>query len=133
MSEFPPLRGSYMRRDKVNTIVAIGNGLCRVIVRSEKLARRLGRIPGITLREDDAENLGWWVIFPEELRAIIEPVFEKDQQQVVRGRGKRLVQSSLFDDLRDHPDGDKLWAAERGRSRSDTDDEDEIHGADSSR
>ncbi|HDS74565.1 MAG TPA: hypothetical protein ENN56_03400 [Firmicutes bacterium] len=122
-----------MRRDKVNTIVSIGNGLCRVIVRSEKLARRLGRIPGVTLREDDAENLGWWVIFQEELRPIIEPVFEKDHQQTVQGRGKRLVQSSLFDDLRDHPDGDKLWAAETKGLDSDGEDEEDDDGTHSSR
>jgi hypothetical protein len=70
-----------MRREKVGKIVPIGQGLCRVIVRSEKLADRLGSVPGVQVRAEDTEHLGWWIIFPEEMRPLIEPVF----------RGKTIV------------------------------------------
>ena len=66
-----------MQRDKVGKIVPIGKGLCRVIVRSRKLAERLSSVPGVEVRAQDAEYLGWWIIFPESMRALIEPVFRE--------------------------------------------------------
>ena len=99
-----------MRRDRINTIVPIGNGLCRVIVRSEKLARELTRIPGVQLRDEDAAELGWWVIFPEELRELIEPAFRRDEK-TIDTRRQKTEQTSLLDTLQDDPDGDMLWAA----------------------
>ncbi|OQB40765.1 MAG: hypothetical protein BWY06_01050 [Candidatus Latescibacteria bacterium ADurb.Bin168] len=66
-----------MQRDRVGKIVPIGKGLCRVIVRSRKLAERLSSVPGVEVRAQDAEYLGWWVIFPESMRALIEPVFRE--------------------------------------------------------
>lgn len=110
-----------MRRDKLNTIVTIGNGLCRVITRNEKLARKLAALPNVQLRENDETNLGWWLIFPEEMRPLIAPVFTK-REPPVQGGSKRLRQASLFDDMRDHPDGDLLWQAGRGDIGNDTDD-----------
>jgi hypothetical protein len=111
-----------MRRDRLNTIVPIGNGLCRVVVRSEKLARQLATIPGVQLREENATELGWWLVFPEELRKMIEPVFVR--KDVAQGGKTRVEQASLIDELHDHPEGDMIWAAERGDSiETDADDE----------
>ena len=75
--------------------MAIGNGLCRVIVRSEKLARELAAIPEVELRGDDAKHLGWWLIFPEHLRPVIEPVFTRRKPIITR----RPEQTSFLDDL----------------------------------
>ncbi len=115
-----------MRRDRLNTIVSIGNGLCRVAVRSEKLARQLATIPGVRLREENADELGWWLVFPEELRQMIERVFVR--KDVIIGRAGRVEQASLIDELHDHPEGDMFWAAERGEnveSESDNDTSDD--------
>ena len=84
-----------MRREKVGKVVAIGNGLCRVIVRSEKLAEQLRQIPGVEVRGEDAEHLGWWIIFPEELRRVIEPVFRHEARTIVT---RAPAQLSLFDE-----------------------------------
>jgi len=82
-----------MRRDKVGKIVNIGNGLCRVIVRSEKLAARLAEVPGVEVRAEDTEHMGWWIIFPEALRPLIEPVFTQSKTIVTQ----QATQLSLFD------------------------------------
>ena len=84
-----------MRRDRINTIVPIGNGLCRVIVRSEKLARELTRIPGVQLRAADAAELGL---------ALIPDVTVDDERNLPaaagfdHGAGDRIVEEG-FDDL----------------------------------
>lgn len=90
-----------MRREKVGKVVAIGNGLCRVIVRSEKLAARLGQIPGVEVRAEDTEHLGWWIIFPESLRSVIEPVFRPENRTIVTREPEQL---SLLDGLPPHWD-----------------------------
>ena len=83
-----------MRRENVGKIVSIGNGLCRVIARSEKLAERLKQIPGVEVRAEDTEHLGWWIIFPEALRPIIEPAFRDPSRTIVTRYPEQL---SLFD------------------------------------
>ncbi len=82
-----------MQREKVGKIVSIGGGLCRVIVRSQKVAERLKRIPGVEVRADDTEHLGWWIIFPESLRPVIEPAFRDRSRTIVTQHPEQL---SLF-------------------------------------
>lgn len=82
-----------MRRDKVGKVVPIGKGLCRVIVRSRKMAERLASVPGVEVRAQDTEILGWWIIFPEAMRPLIEPVFR--ERTIVT---EQLTQLSLLDE-----------------------------------
>jgi len=91
-----------MRREKVGQIVNIGGGLCRVIVRSEKLARKLAALPDVELHDEDSKHLGWWLIFPERLRPAIEPLFR--QKTLVTRRPPKPEQLSL---LGDDSDGDE--------------------------
>ena len=83
-----------MRREKVGQIVNIGGGLCRVIVRSEKLARKLAELPDVELHDEDSKHLGWWLIFPERLRPAIEPLFR--QKTVFTSKRAKPEQLSFF-------------------------------------
>lgn len=105
-----------MRRDKAGVIVPIGNGLCRVIVRSGKLAERLRQIAGVEVRDEDAEHLGWWVIFPERLRPIIEPAFRAQLGTIVTRHPEQL---SLFGPPRKVPNRPPGSAEARDRATDD--------------
>jgi len=122
-----------MQRDKVGKIVSIGNGLCRVIVRSERLAGELAKLPGVEVRADDAERLGWWIIFPEALRPLIEPVFRPQRKDIIFTEPEP-EQMSLLDGLpgmseQTNASGDVEGGAE-GRT---SDEGDTTGGADTSR
>ena len=122
-----------MRRDRVGQVVSIGNGLCRVILRSEKLARELAELPDVELRDDDAKHLGWWLIFPESIKPVIESAFQ--QRRTITTR--RPEQMSFLDELEfpaNSPDGYDPWleADEADAENSDTTDESD-GGEDSAR
>ena len=89
-----------MRRDQVGNIVAIGNGLCRVIVRSERLAKRLAAIPDVRVIDETSDNLGWWLVFPEQMRPMFERLF-REQIKTIHAGGPRDKQMPLFDDVPD--------------------------------
>ena len=104
-----------MRRDRIGQIVNIGNGLCRVIVKNEKLARALAELPDVELKDDDVKHLGWWLIFPESMRPAIEPVFSQKKTITT----KRPEQLSFLDELEfpaDSPDNEDPWDEEEGQA-----------------
>ena len=113
-----------MRREIVGRIVEIGNGLCRVIVRSERLARRLADIPDVRVIDETSDNLGWWLVFPDRLRPIIEPVFRRETKTIVTQRRAEPEQMSLLDVFDEH-DGDP------GGEACETEDEGSERGEDS--
>jgi hypothetical protein len=93
-----------MRRDRIGKIVEIGNGLCRVIVRSERQARQLAELPDVQLIDQTADNLGWWLVFPSQLRPVIEPVFRTDVKTIITRRRSEPEQLSLLGDYDDELD-----------------------------
>lgn len=62
-------------------IVAIGQGLCRLTVRSAKQRDLYAKIPGVRIDDRDAEYLGYRVIFPERMRGLIQSTLEKEQER----------------------------------------------------
>ncbi|MDP6125541.1 MAG: hypothetical protein QGH20_07285 [Candidatus Latescibacteria bacterium] len=66
-----------MRREQIGKVVEIGQGLCRVSVRSQQTRDRLAAVPGIRVEIEDAEYIGWRVIFPSEMRPMVERLFKK--------------------------------------------------------
>ncbi len=112
-----------MRREKIGQIVNIGGGLCRVIVRSEKLARRLAELPDVELHDEDSKHLGWWLIFPERLRPAIEPLF-RQKTVMTRKPAKPEQLSFLPDDTQESAEPGSANDADNDDARSDTDGED---------
>ena len=53
-------------------IVSIGHSLCRLTIRSKGERDLFARIPGFRVEDEDAEYIGWRVIFSEELRRCVE-------------------------------------------------------------
>ncbi len=74
-------------------IVAIGQGLCRLTVRSKKQRDLYARIPGVRIDDRDAEHLGFRVIFPERMRGLIQSTLEKERERAERA--PRPVQMKL--------------------------------------
>ncbi len=74
-------------------IVAIGQGLCRLTVRSEKQRDLYAKIPGIRIDDRDAEYLGYRVIFPERMRGLIQSTLDKDREKAEKA--PRPVQMKL--------------------------------------
>ena len=58
-------------------IVAIGQGLCRLTVRSVKQRDLYAKIPGVRIDDREAEHMGYRVIFPERMRGLIESTLQK--------------------------------------------------------
>lgn len=74
-------------------IVAIGQGLCRLTVRSEKQRDLYARIPGVRIDDRDAEYLGYRVIFPERMKGLIQSTLEKERERAEKA--PRPVQMKL--------------------------------------
>jgi hypothetical protein len=74
-------------------IVSIGQGLCRLTVRSEKQRDLYARIPGVRIDDRDAEYMGYRVIFPERMRGLIQSTLEKERERAEKA--PRPVQMKL--------------------------------------
>jgi len=124
-----------MQRDRIGKIVAIGNGLCRVIVRSERKARQLAEIPDVQIIDQTADNLGWWLIFPERIRKILEPAFREETKTIVTRRIVEPEQMSLLEELEereafqdDSYDEESSESSDTDEASSDSKDEGERDG-----
>ena len=62
-------------------IVSIGQGLCRLTVRTRKQRNFYTRIPGVRIDDRDAEYLGYRVLFPEKMRGLIESTLRKERRK----------------------------------------------------
>jgi hypothetical protein len=74
-------------------IVSIGQGLCRLTVRSEKQRNLYAKIPGVRIDDRDAEHLGYRVIFPERMKGLIQSTLEKERERAEKA--PRPVQMKL--------------------------------------
>jgi len=74
-------------------IVSIGQGLCRLTVRSAKQRDLYAKLPGVRIDDRDAEHLGFRVIFPERLRGLVQSTLEKERERAERA--PRPVQMEL--------------------------------------
>jgi hypothetical protein len=110
-----------MKREKIGRIVHIGNGLCRVIVKSERLAKELARYPDVELRAEDPKHLGWWLIFPERLLPVMKPAFKKTGIIITR----RPEQLSLLNGMTENEPADEGVSGD-----DDPETEGTVHGED---
>lgn len=76
-------------------IVHIGQGLCRMTVKSKRLRSRCARIPGVRIEEEDAEELGYRIIFPEGLENLMRGLLRGTS----RRKREKWEQMDLFREL----------------------------------
>ena len=78
-----------MPKLKQPKIVHIGQGLCRMTVRSKRLVSQCARVPGVRIEDEDAEELGYRVIFPEEMEKLIQGLL-KGRPRQKREQGEQM-------------------------------------------
>lgn len=78
-----------MPKLRVSEIVHIDQGLCRMTVRSKRLVSQCARIPGVRIEEENAEELGYRVIFPEEMEKLIRGLL-KGRPRRKREQGEQM-------------------------------------------
>ena len=71
---------------RTSEIVPIGQGLCRLTVRSTAQRDLYAKIPGVRIDDREAEHLGYRVIFPEHLRGLIESTLKKGEREPEKPR-----------------------------------------------
>ena len=81
-----------MPKLKAAEIVHIGQGLCRMTVKSKRLLSQCRRIPCVRIEEEDAEELGYRVIFPEDM----EGLFRGLTRPRTRRKREVWVQMEMF-------------------------------------
>ena len=66
---------------RASDIVSIGQGLCRLTVRSVKQRDLYAKIPGVRIDDREAEYLGYRVLFPERLRGLIQSTLDQERER----------------------------------------------------
>ena len=73
---------------RTSGIVAIGQGLCRLTVRTAKQRDLYAKIPGVRIDDRDAEHMGYRIIFSERLRGLIQSTLEEEKGEREKAKGK---------------------------------------------